>query len=157
MFNTCEETLLHFSTLMWHWIRDILPVAQILQYISPISQNAHFVAEICTWFGLGYSIFLFRLVRFYFIDSLLNIFNMGLVWGYQCTCDNYLTHWGRDKMDNILQTAFSSVFSPRKMFDSIKISLKFVPKGLVENKPTLAQMMAWCWSGDMPLSEPMMG
>ena len=98
-----------------------------------------------------------NLIRFYFINTLLNIFSMGLVWGYQCACDNYSTHWGRDKMDNILQAAFSNVFSPRKMFDSIKISLKFVPKVLIENKPTLAQIMALCWSCDMPLSEPMMG
>ena len=39
---------------------------------------------------------------------------------------------------------------------SIKISLKFVPKGPVNNIPALVQIMAWCRSGDKPLSEPMM-
>ena len=39
---------------------------------------------------------------------------------------------------------------------SIKISLKFVPKGLVNNNPALVQIMAWRRSGDKPLSEPMM-
>ena len=38
---------------------------------------------------------------------------------------------------------------------SIQISLKFVPKGPIDNKPALVQVMAWCWSGDKPLSEPM--
>ena len=38
----------------------------------------------------------------------------------------------------------------------IKISLKFVPKGPINNNPALVQIMAWRRSGDKPLSEPMM-
>ena len=38
---------------------------------------------------------------------------------------------------------------------SIKISLKFVPKGPINNNPALLQIMVWRWSGDKPLSEPM--
>ena len=39
---------------------------------------------------------------------------------------------------------------------SINISLKFVPKGLINNIPALVQIMAWRRPGDKPLSEPMM-
>ena len=39
---------------------------------------------------------------------------------------------------------------------SIKISLKFVPKGPINNILALVQIMAWRLSGDKPLSEPMM-
>ena len=39
---------------------------------------------------------------------------------------------------------------------SINISLKFVPKGRINNIPALVQMMAWRRLGDKPLSEPMM-
>ena len=39
---------------------------------------------------------------------------------------------------------------------SIKISLKFVPKGPINNIPVLVQIMAWRRPGDKPLSEPMM-
>ena len=39
---------------------------------------------------------------------------------------------------------------------SIKISLKFVPKGPFDKIPALVQIMAWRRPGDMPLSEPMM-
>ena len=39
---------------------------------------------------------------------------------------------------------------------SIKISLKFVPKGPVNNIPTLVQIMAWHRPGGKPLSEPML-
>ena len=38
----------------------------------------------------------------------------------------------------------------------IKISLKFVPKGPVNNIPALVQIMAWHQPGDKPLSAPMM-
>ena len=39
---------------------------------------------------------------------------------------------------------------------SIKISLKFVPNGPINNIPALVQMMAWRRLGDRPLSESMM-
>ena len=38
----------------------------------------------------------------------------------------------------------------------IKIPLKYVPKGSINNIPALVQIMAWCRSGEKPLSEPMM-
>ena len=38
----------------------------------------------------------------------------------------------------------------------IKISLKFVPKGPINNITALVQIMAWRRPGDKPLSEPMM-
>ena len=37
----------------------------------------------------------------------------------------------------------------------IKISLKFNPKGPINNIPALVQIMAWRRTGDKPLSEPM--
>ena len=36
------------------------------------------------------------------------------------------------------------------------MSLKFVPKGPINNIPALVQIMAWRRPGDKPLSEPMM-
>ena len=38
----------------------------------------------------------------------------------------------------------------------MKISLKFVPKGPINNIPALVQIMAWRQSGDKPISEPML-
>ena len=38
----------------------------------------------------------------------------------------------------------------------IKISLNFVPKGPIDNKSSLVQVMAWRRIGDKPLHEPMM-
>ena len=43
-----------------------------------------------------------------------------------------------------------------KFWILIKISLKFVPKVLIDNNPALVQIMAWRRIGDKPLSEPML-
>ena len=51
---------------------------------------------------------------------------------------------------------FKRIFFNENAWISIKISLKFVPKGPINNIPALIQMMAWRRSGDKPLSEPMM-
>ena len=39
---------------------------------------------------------------------------------------------------------------------SLWISEKFVPKGPIDNKSTLVQVMAWHWTGIEPLLEPML-
>ena len=68
----------------------------------------------------------------------------------------FLTHWGRDEIDAIVQTTFSNAFSWMKMYQfSLRISLKFVPKFQINNIPALVQIMAWRRPGDKPLSEPM--
>ena len=51
---------------------------------------------------------------------------------------------------------FKWVFLNENVCISIKISLKFVPKGPINNIPALVQIMAWRRPGDKPLSEPMM-
>ena len=51
---------------------------------------------------------------------------------------------------------FKRIFFNKNVWISIKISLKFVPKGPINNIPALVQIMAWRRSGDKPLSEPMM-
>ena len=50
---------------------------------------------------------------------------------------------------------FKCIFVNENVWISIKISLKFVPKGPIYNIPALVQIMAWRRLGDKPLSEPM--
>ena len=50
---------------------------------------------------------------------------------------------------------FKCIFLNLNFIISIKISLKFVPKGSINNIPALVQIMAWRRPGDKPLSEPM--
>ena len=51
---------------------------------------------------------------------------------------------------------FKCIFLNENVWISIKISLKFVPKGPINNIPALVQIMAWRRAGDKPLSESMM-
>ena len=59
---------------------------------------------------------------------------------------------GRHFPDDI----FKCIFGNEKFCTLIKISLKFVRKGAINNIPALVQIMAWRRLGDKPLSEPMM-
>ena len=51
---------------------------------------------------------------------------------------------------------FKRIFLNESVRISIKISLKFVPKGPINNIPALVQIMAWRRPGDKPLSETML-
>ena len=59
---------------------------------------------------------------------------------------------GRHPADDI----FKWIFLNENVWFLIKISLKFVPKGLINNIPSLVQIMAWRRPGNKPLCEPMM-
>ena len=59
---------------------------------------------------------------------------------------------GRHFADDI----FKCIFLNENVWIPIEISLKFVPKGPINNIPVLVQIMAWRRSGDKPLSEPIM-
>ena len=51
---------------------------------------------------------------------------------------------------------FKGIFMNEKFSIAIRISLKFVPKGPINNKSALDQVMAWRLTGDKPLPEPML-
>ena len=77
----------------------------------------------------------------------------GMAWCRQAT-SHYLSQcWSRPMSPNGV-TRPQWVNLTVRIF--IRISLKFVPKGPINNKSALVQIMAWCRSGDKPLSEPMM-
>ena len=50
---------------------------------------------------------------------------------------------------------FKCIFLNENVWNLIKISLKFVPKGLLHNIPVLVPIMSWHRPGAKPLSEPM--
>ena len=50
--------------------------------------------------------------------------------------------------------SFKCIFLNDNVLISIKISLKFIPMGPINNIPVLVQIMALHQSGDKPLSEP---
>ena len=59
---------------------------------------------------------------------------------------------GRHFPDDI----FRCIFLTENVWISLKISLKFISKGPINNMSALVQIMAWRLPGDKPLSEPMM-
>ena len=57
---------------------------------------------------------------------------------------------------NLADVMLNCIFVNETDTISIKISLKFVPKSPIDNKPALVEIMAWHQTGDKPLPAPMM-
>ena len=72
--------------------------------------------------------------------------------GTQCVNTLRPRQNGRHFPDDI----FKCILLNENVWIPIQISLEFVPKGPINNIPSLVQIMAWRRSGDKPLSEPMM-
>ena len=100
-------------------------------------------------------------VESFYISVLIS----GISWGRISLGDLSIMAWalsrnntlrlrqnGRHFADDI----FKRIFLNENIWIPIKISLKFVPKGSINNIPALVQIMAWRRPGDKPLSEPMM-
>ena len=51
---------------------------------------------------------------------------------------------------------FKRIFVNENVRISIEISLKLVPRGLIDNNSALVQVMAWRRTGDKPLPEPIL-
>ena len=67
------------------------------------------------------------------------------------------THRGRDKLAPIFPTRhFQMHFLEWKFYALTQISLKFVPKGPIDNIRALADMMAWHRTGNTPLTQSIM-
>ena len=68
-----------------------------------------------------------------------------------------LTHLPQDKMAAILaDDNFKCILLNENVWIAIRISLKFVPKGPIDNKPALVQVMARRRTGNKPLPELML-
>ena len=91
-----------------------------------------------------------------------------------CADINHMTWWlsARLQVTTVLQKAintlrprqngrhftddtFKRIFLNENIRILIKLSLKSVPKGPINNIPAMVQIMAWHRPGDKPLSEPM--
>ena len=59
---------------------------------------------------------------------------------------------GRHLADDI----FKCIFLNENDRTQIQLSMKYVPRSPINNEPALVKVMAWRWTGDKPLPEPMM-
>ena len=78
------------------------------------------------------------------------------VWGFHFRIDTFNTLRPRQNRRHFANDIFKGIFLNENVWISIKISLKFVPKGPINNIPAWVQIMVWRRSGDKPLSEAMM-
>ena len=113
------------------------------------------------------------LLEFYFLNIIYILLYIDFILSIFFQHSNILTrashHWclasnivlvntlrprqnGRHFADDI----FMCVFYNENFCILIKIPLKYVHKGPIDNNTALVQIMAWRRSGDKPLSEPMM-
>ena len=71
--------------------------------------------------------------------------------------DQNLSHLPLDKMAIIcIDNIFTWIFMNEKFPISIRISLKFIPKGPTDNRSVLVQVMTWRQPGVKPLPKPML-
>ena len=107
------------------------------------------------WFLL-FCIHMYRCKKEYPLPTYLNY---NIHW-WTRTCIHHdvyvgLAHWGRENGRHFAGDTFKCIMLNGNIWIPNKISLKFVPKGPINNIPSLVQIMAWCRPGDKPLSGPM--
>ena len=134
----------------------------------PLKSIAYFVCLLSYLYMHYLEIQLFH----WYCFSLEHIFGTLSTVTYQWLCCRVIMElaalsmsWGIATAFNILRPRqnghrfakciFKRIFLNENVRISIKISLKFVPKGPINNNPALVQIMAWRRSGDKPLSEAM--
>ena len=60
-------------------------------------------------------------------------------------------------MRDSFQASFSDdIFLSENVRIAIQLSLKFVPRGPIDKKSALVQVMAWRRTGDKPIPEPLL-
>ena len=114
----------------WNWV--CLTTTDVLQDISAVL-SCPLVQKFCTEHGISIK---------YECDSM-------------DVTDTFNTLRPRQNGRHFAEDIFKCLFFNENVWISIEISLKFVPKGPINNIPALVQIMAWRRSGDKPLSEPM--
>ena len=82
-------------------------------------------------------------------------FNLNYTRCHSAKCD-FNSLRPRQNRRHFADDVFKCNFLNENVWISIEISLKFVPKGPINNIPALVRIMAWRRSGDKPLSEPIM-
>ena len=74
-----------------------------------------------------------------------NTENVSIWWHHVCEYPLFNTLRLRQNGHNFPDNIFKCIFLNENMWISIAISKKFVPEGLINNIPSLVQIMAWRW------------
>ena len=129
---SCMKTVILLFILHW----DMLPMVQLTicqhwfrLWLGTEQAASHYLNQ--WWFSL-----------------LMHIYIAGPLWVNTLRPKQNGPHFADD--------IFKCIFLNENAWILIKISLKFVPKGSINNIPALVQIMAWRRPGVKPLSEPSM-
>ena len=92
----------------------------------------------------------------YYTSNLKTYFSIDTSTMKGGTTATMLTHLPLDKMAAILtDDNYRCILLNENDRIPIRLSLKFLPRGPLDNKPALVQVMAWHRTGDKPLHELM--
>ena len=147
--HTFSVTKMHLKMSSVKW-RQCCPRLHVLRHVSWV--NSQFLSEY-HFHGL---------VQKYYMSSTLQGID---IWHFSKKPSNcqanraklpFNTLRLRQNGHHFLDDIFKCIFLNENDWILIKISLKFVLKGPINNIPALVQIMAWCRPGNKPLSEPMM-
>ena len=128
------------------------------QFISPLQLQltAHFrYHQLIAWQNIQTWIHSIVLMQLYVVP--MAVFE-HIIMPAPSTClsRSFNTLRPRQNGRHFADDSFKCIFLNENVWIPIKISLKFVPKGPINNIPALVQIMAWRRPGDKPLSETMM-
>ena len=82
--------------------------------------------------------------------------NVQVIYPWHEFENNYFNTLRPSQNGRYFADILNSIFLNENVWIPIKFSVKFVPKGPIDNIPALCQIMVWRRPGDKPLSEPMM-
>ena len=161
-----------FTVNTWYYVYNIKKLVHIMvkwdELPNKPTQDAWALEHPC-WNNYREHIYAycFQQLQSLNISDLISFLDLavlvGVVWPAEmrrCMC-NIFSLWFNTLMprrngQHFADDIFKHIFFNENVWISIRISLKFVPKGPINDIPALGQIMAWRRPGDKPLSEPMM-
>ena len=138
-----------------HWMIK-LQIYSTISKCKHLWHHYHYHENSGTSMIMSFCTYIIKILRRY-----LKYNNFGLIWCWShCFTLKYFQIFNtlrpRQNGRHFPDAIFQIIFLNENLWISINVSLKFVPRGQINNIPALVQIMAWRRSGDKPLSEPMM-
>ena len=153
-----------YSTSSIRWVKRLSP-----NFVSTFSNVFYRVKVLVLWFKFHWILFLrvqLTISRYWFWQwfGTKQVPNHYLNQCWPCSMAPYgitQPQWvnslrPRQNGRFFADDTFKRIFLNENIRISTKNSLKFVPKGFINNIPALVLIMAWRRPGDKPLSEPML-
>ena len=132
---------------------DVIYVMHILSFCNLHSNSVVFEVVIIMIYYYQYKMYFFTITDLQTKNARSEMHTNAAV-----TAEAMTVNTLRPRQDGrrFTDDTFERIFLNENFIVLIKISLKFVAFGTIDNIPALVQIMAWRRPGDKPLTEPMM-